>query len=118
MIDALRSTLRTRNVIVLAAADLSHVGPAFGGHPLDLVGRARLGAADEDLMEHICAGDSNGFFEAIHSVGDIHNVCGMAPIYMTMRALSPVKGTQVAYDRCLADEQGTSLVSICGVVFH
>jgi AmmeMemoRadiSam system protein B len=118
MIDALRSVLKTRNAIVLAAGDLSHVGPAFGGLPLDLVGRARLGAADEDLLERICAGDTNGFFEAIRNVGDIHNVCGMAPIYLTMRALSPVKGTEVAYDRCPADEQGTSLVSICGVVFH
>ena len=117
-IDALRSALKTHNAIFLAAGDLSHVGPAFGGLPLDLVGRARLGAADEDLMERICAGDTNGFFEAIRNVGDIHNVCGMAPIYLTMRALSPVKGTEVAYDRCPADEQGTSLVSICGVVFQ
>ncbi len=118
LIDALRSSLKTRNAIVLAAGDLSHVGPAFGGHPLDLVGRARLGAADEDLLERICTGDTNGFFQAIRSVRDIHNVCGMAPIYLTMRALSPVKGTQLAYDRCPADEQGTSLVSICGVVFE
>jgi hypothetical protein len=118
MIEALRSAQKSRNAIVLAAGDLSHVGPAFGGHPLDLVGRARLGSADEDLLERICAGDAKGFFEAIYSVEDIHNVCGMAPIYLTIRALSPVRGTEVAYDRCPADEGGTSLVSICGVVFH
>ena len=118
IVDVLHSALKNRKAIVIAAADLSHVGPAFGGHPLDLIGRARLGAADEDLLERICAGDTHGFFEAIRSVGDIHNVCGMAPIYLTMRALSPAKGTKVAYDRCPADEQGTSWVSICGVVFQ
>ncbi len=118
VVDVIRSALKNRNAIVLAAADLSHVGPAFGGHPLDLVGRARLGSADADLLERICAGDADGFLDAIRSVGDIYNVCGMAPIYLTMRALSPVKGTKIAYDRCPADEVGTSLVSICGVVFH
>jgi AmmeMemoRadiSam system protein B len=118
LVDALRSSLANRNAIVVAAGDLSHVGPAFGGHRLDLMGRARLAAADEELLERICEGDTDGFFEAIRSVGDSNNVCGVAPIYLTMRALSPVKGTKVAYDRCPADEQGTSLVSICGVVFH
>ena len=118
MIEALRTALQSRNAIILAAADLSHVGPAFGGLPLDLVGRARLGAADQELIERICAGDMDGFVEAIRSVGDVNNVCGMAPIYLTMRALSPVKGTKVAYEHCPADEGGTSLVSICGVVFH
>jgi hypothetical protein len=44
-------------------------------------------------------------------------VCGAIPIYLTMRLLSPVQGERVAYDLCPADEQGTSLVSICGVVF-
>jgi AmmeMemoRadiSam system protein B len=118
MINALRSALKKHNAIFLAAGDLSHVGPAFGGYPVDLAGRARLGSADEVLLDLICAGETDGFFEAIRNVGDINNVCGMAPIYLTMRALSPVKGTKVAYDRCPADEQGTSWVSICGVVFH
>ncbi|HEY42596.1 MAG TPA: AmmeMemoRadiSam system protein B [Anaerolineae bacterium] len=116
--EALRSSLSDRNAIVVAAGDLSHVGPAFGGYPLDLVGRARLEAADKELLEQVCSGNTDEFIEAIRSVKDVNNVCGVAPIYLTMRALSPVTGTQVAYDRCPADEQGTSLVSICGVVFH
>jgi AmmeMemoRadiSam system protein B len=116
--ETLRSSLANRNAIVVAAGDLSHVGPAFGGYPLDLVGRARLEAADKKLLEHVCSGNSDEFIEAIRSVGDVNNVCGVAPIYLAMRALSPVTGTQMAYDRCPADEQGTSLVSICGVVFH
>jgi hypothetical protein len=118
VIDALCSALENRNAIVLAAGDLSHVGPAFGGHPLDLVGRAQLGSADEELIERICAGDAIGFLDAICNVGDTNNVCGMAPIYLTMRTLSPVNGTKVAYERCPADEGFTSIVSICGVVFH
>jgi len=32
--------------------------------------------------------------------------------------LSPVRGEQVAYHRCPADDKGTSLVSVCGIVFN
>jgi hypothetical protein len=32
--------------------------------------------------------------------------------------LDPVQGQQVAYDRCPADQNGTSWVSICGILFQ
>jgi AmmeMemoRadiSam system protein B len=118
LIDALRETTARRRVLIVASADLSHVGPAFGGQPLDLVGRARLQAADEALIERICAGDAEGFFAAIKRDGDRRNVCGLPPIYLALRMLSPVQGEQVAYDRCAADGNGTSLVSICGILFQ
>jgi AmmeMemoRadiSam system protein B len=105
-------------MIIIAAADLSHIGPAFGGHPVDLLARARLEAADRVLMDRICDGDEQGFFEAIKQVGDRNNVCGAAPIYLTLRLLSPIKGKVVAYDRCPADAQGLSLVSICGITLQ
>jgi AmmeMemoRadiSam system protein B len=118
LIDALRETAAGRRVLVVASADLSHVGPAFGGQPLDLVGRARLQAADEALIERICAGDAEGFLAAIRRDGDRRNVCGLPPIYLALRMLSPVQGEPVAYDRCPADANGTSLVSICGILFQ
>jgi len=117
LVDALRQTMAGRRVVIVAAADLSHVGPAFGGRPLDFMGRAQLQAADDELVERMCAGDAQGFFAAIRREGDRRNVCGLPPIYLALRVLSPVRGEQVAYERCPADENGTSLVSVCGIVF-
>ena len=117
LLDVLRQTIAGRPVLVVAAADLSHVGPAFGGQPLGWAERARLQAADEELMERICAGDAQGFFTAIQRDGDRRNVCGLPPIYLALRMLHPVQGEQVAYARCPANERGTSLVSVCGIVF-
>lgn len=117
LLDALRPVMARRRVLVVSAADLSHVGPAFGGQPLGFVERARLQTADEELMERICAGDAQGFFAAIQRDGDRRNVCGLPPIYLAMRLLHPVQGEQVAYARCPADDRGTSWVSICGIVF-
>jgi AmmeMemoRadiSam system protein B len=118
LVDALRQATAGRRTLVVAAADLSHVGPAFGGQPLDLIGRAQLKAADLELIERMCEGDAEGFFGAVRRDGDRRNVCGLSPIYLAMRALSPIRGEQVAYDRCPADQNGTSLVSICGILFH
>ncbi|MEA3340809.1 MAG: AmmeMemoRadiSam system protein B, partial [Chloroflexota bacterium] len=92
------------------------VGPAFGGQPVDLMGRARLKAADDELIERTCAGDAAGFFTAIKRVDDRNNVCGLPPIYLTLRALSPVEGERAAYARCPADQDGASLVSVCGII--
>ncbi|MDY6997743.1 MAG: AmmeMemoRadiSam system protein B [Actinomycetota bacterium] len=117
LLDTLRRVTTGRRVLFVAAADLSHVGPAFGGQPLDMGGRAQLQAADGELVERMCAGDAEGFFAAVKRDGDRRNVCGLSPIYLTLRALSPARGNQVAYDRCPADQNGTSLVSICGVLF-
>jgi len=80
-----------------------------------LMERAHLKAADDALLAHICTGDADGFFDAIRRVGDRNNVCGLPPIYLMLRLLPGTQGEVVAYDRCPADANGTSLVSICGV---
>lgn len=115
-VDGLRRVIAEHRTVVVAAGDLSHVGPAFGGPPQSLVEHARLGAADEALIGRICAGDAEGFFAAVRREGDRFNVCGLPPIYLALRLLAPVRGEAVAYQRCPADVQATSLVSICGVV--
>jgi AmmeMemoRadiSam system protein B len=116
-VDSLRRVLADRRAIVVAAGDLAHVGPAFGGRPQGFVERAQLQAADDELIDHMCAGDAGAFFAAIRRDGDRYNVCGLPPIYLALRVLSPVEGERVAYDRCPADANGTSLVSVCGVVW-
>ena len=113
----LSSTIADRSTLIVAAGDLAHVGPAFGGYTLDIMGRARLKAADLELIECMCAGDRGKFLEAVRLVEDRNNVCGIPPIYLALQLLSPVKGEMVVYDLCPADPQGTSVVSICGVLF-
>jgi AmmeMemoRadiSam system protein B len=118
MLEALNTLTADKRSLVVAAGDLAHVGPVFGSPPLDLKGHADLHAEDKRLMKHICDGDATGFLEAILQGEDRNNVCGVPPIYLTLRALHPVRGEMVAYQHCPADQQDTSVVSVCGVVFH
>jgi AmmeMemoRadiSam system protein B len=116
-VSVLKEISTRRRTLLVAAADLAHVGPIFGGEPLDLPGHARLHRSDQELLDRICDGDSTGFLAAIQSEKDRDNICGTAPIYLTMSGLSPVKGQVVDYEHCPADEQDQSAVSVCGVLF-
>jgi len=116
-VEALADATAGRRVIVVAAADLAHVGPAFGDPPVDAVGKADLSAADNQLMESLSKGDAEGMFQQVKRDGDRWKVCGLAPIYLTLRLLGDTTGRLTGYAQCLADQQATSFVSICGMVF-
>lgn len=123
VVDILRAASRGRRTVVIASGDLAHVGPAFGGEPLTATGRTQLYAADEQLIMHMVNGDVEGFYSAIRRVQDANNVCGVAPIYLTMRTLgaahpAAVRGQHIGYAACPADEQGTSVVTVGGMIFH
>src|SRR5690606_38174572 len=106
----------------VASGDLAHVGPAFGGQPLDGSARTAVTAADDDLIRQMRAGDAHGFFECIRQLRDRNNVCGVAPIYLTLQLLEriagPVAGEAAGYAVCPADERNTSAVTVGGMLFQ
>lgn len=117
-IEALRQATAGRAVVVIAAADLAHGGPAFGDpRPLDWVERAQIQAADEQLIDAMCKGDAERVFELVRAEGDRWRICGLLPIYLALRYLNGTHGTRAGYARCPADMRNGSLVSICGVVW-
>lgn len=115
-LNALQRETQGRRVLYVAAGDLAHVGPAFGGEPLTAAARATLRAADNDLIEHMRAGDAERFFAAIKRAQDRNNICGLSPIYLTLRAAGAMSGEMVAYEQCPADEENASAVTVCGIV--
>lgn len=117
-LKALAQATKGRRTLVIAAGDLSHVGTAFGGAPLDLARRAQLREADQELLRHVCTGDADSLLNTIRRTNNRHNVCGIPPLYLALRLLGTSSGELVAYDCCPADSEGTSVVSIAGVVFQ
>lgn len=118
LVVALQSAAAGRRVLWVASGDLAHVGPAFDGAPLDATGKARLAQADRAVIERLCAGDAEGFYTGLQRIGDRNNVCGLSPGYLILQALGATEGECVAYQPCPADEQDTSVVTVCGIVFE
>lgn len=115
LLAVLRQGMAGRKAIVVAAGDLAHVGPAFDGSPVNQDSLKVLNHADDELIQAMCQGDAEGFNGAIQSVQDRNNVCGVSPIYLTLRLLSPSQGQSQGYAVCPADSDQTSVVTICGV---
>jgi AmmeMemoRadiSam system protein B len=113
----LKEAAESHRTLVIAAGDLAHVGPAFGDrHGLDILEKAQLKSADEELMASICAGDADAFWRRIRDEGDRRRICGLPPIYMALSMLGQAQGLVTGYAQCPADQQGLSYVSICGIV--
>lgn len=117
VLEVLRQACETKRTLVIASGDLAHVGPAFGGEPLDDQGKAQIKAADYLLLNRMRSGDSQGFYRAIHSQNNRNNVCGVAPIFLTMQTLNNLPGQQFGYAVCPADEENRSIVTVAGIFF-
>ncbi len=117
LLDALTRATASRNVLIVASGDLSHIGPAFGGEPLDQIAKKELKLHDGQVIEQMRAGDADGFYSTLQRLGDRNNVCGLSPVYLTLKLLGDARGELTGYDICPADEKNTSVVSVGGVVF-
>ena len=116
-VDAVRKATANRRTLIVAAGDLAHVGPAFGDHyPIDVPEKNKLSAADGELIDTIASGDAEGMFSQVKKEGDRRRICGLPPIYLALRLLGETTGKLTGYAQCPADQQGTSFVSICGIV--
>jgi hypothetical protein len=116
-IEAVGKATANKRTLVVAAGDLAHVGPAFGDlYPINLLEKARLLSADKELMSAIAKGDAEGMFQQVKKEGDRRRICGLSAIYLALRLLGKTRGDVAGYAQCPADEQGTSFVSICGIV--
>lgn len=117
VIDAIRQTTAGRRVLVVASGDLAHLGPAFDTDPIGLEDWAKLKVDDDHMLTPLQAGDPDAFFEIIRSEQGRRNVCGTSPFYLSLKLMGEVQGLLTSYDRCVADAQDTSYVSVCGMTF-
>jgi AmmeMemoRadiSam system protein B len=117
-IAALRSALAGRRALVVAAADLAHVGPAFGDPaPFGARERALVRAADEELI----TAAAEGAAAVLHSAGridDRYRICGLGPIACMLELIGPAEPETLIYEQCPADADGGSFVSIAGVLLR
>lgn len=110
---------RRDRVLVIAGADLAHVGPRFGDPvPLDERRRRALRRRDERSIERATSLDPPGFFADVAEDLHTRRVCGLGPIYTLLRALPPASRGQVLhYDQCIDSEEG-SIVSHTSLSFY
>lgn len=108
-VAALRETMADLGgrTVVMASADLAHVGPRFGDRRQITPGQLReVAEADQEMLGLVEAGDAEAFYHAVARDGDRRRICGLPPIYTLLRLLSGAWGRLLAYSQW-PDPQGT-----------
>ncbi len=114
----LRRIVRDENAVILAGADLAHVGPKFGDpRPADPSARRALEDRDRESLDRARQGDALGFFQHVVADRDSRRVCGTGPVYTLLSALDgSAKGKLLYYDQNVDPTEG-SIVSHAGMAF-
>jgi AmmeMemoRadiSam system protein B len=120
-IDGARALVEARpgRVVVVAGADLAHVGPRFGDErPCDIQQRAALESADRESLEQAVALDSAAFWAHVSRDMDTRRVCGLAPIWSLLQSVSGgARGRVLHYEQTVDAEDG-SIVSHAALGFY
>jgi MEMO1 family protein len=117
--DALRKIVDRRRAVVIAGADLAHVGPRFGDpRPLDALERSRLDITDRDSLARAERVDAEAFWEHVVRDLETRRVCGLAPVYSLLRTIAPgARGEIRHYEQTVDPEEG-SIVSHAAMGFY
>jgi hypothetical protein len=120
-LDALRSGIEKRNgrVVIVAGADMAHVGPRFGdATPHDGKKRLALEKTDRASLELATSVDAPAFWEHVAADLDQRRVCGLAPIFSLVDVLpSAARGELLHYEQNVDPDDG-SIVSHAAVAFY
>lgn len=117
--EALRETSLElgRNVCYVAGADLCHIGKKFGD---EVPARSLLGEVRTFDMKALASAvkpDAEGFLATIAGERNRFRVCGVAPIYATLRTAKPTRGQLLCYDQWDEAERH-SAVTFASMAFY
>jgi len=106
-------------VVLVAGADMAHVGPRFGdAKAYDEKARARLASADEGSLLRAAEGEAGRFWSDVARDLETRRVCGLAPIYSLLKALpGGATGELLHYEQTIDAEDG-SIVSHAAVGYY
>lgn len=118
-LSAVRKVVDTKRAVVIAGADLAHVGPRFGDpRAFDEGERRALDETDHESLDHATRGDAEGFWKHVAGDLDARRVCGLAPIYSLLRTVPRgAHGHLRHYEQNVDPDEG-SIVSHAALGFY
>jgi AmmeMemoRadiSam system protein B len=120
-LDGVRELVEGRpgRVVVVAGADMAHVGPRFGDdRAFDAEERAQLERADRASLERATALDPGGFWAHVAEDLEKRRVCGLAPIWSLLRSVSGTAHARVLHYEQTVDREDGSIVSHAAVAYY
>jgi MEMO1 family protein len=119
-IKAIRAQIEAsgKKTLLIASADLAHLGPKYGDQETyPKVREDELKADDEKMFSHLANGDAEGFFQEVSRIKDARKICGLGAIYFITRIAEPSRGELLKWS-VWWDEQTGSAVSFCAMALY
>lgn len=111
-VEALRGLIDAETLVV-AASDLSHIGPGFGrGEDLTRGLLKQVEAEDRAILE---AADPDACFLRLAATAPKRRICGGMPLYILHRILFPARVRMIDYRQCMDDMK---CVTVAGMAFE
>jgi len=118
-LGALADTLDSYDgrTVVIAAADLAHMGLQFGDEERLSSGRlAWVEREDRQMLQKALAGDADGFYADVQKDGDRRRICGAPCVYSLLTVLQGANGSLLKYSQAV-EPDGSSCVSFAAAAF-
>lgn len=115
--DCLASMVEKGDVMLMASADLSHVGPRFGDErelSNQFLGEVEL--SDREYLAAVVSDPVLGL-QSLDAHGDRHHICGSAPIFVVGMALQGRDGKLLGYHQALTPEMRQA-VTYASLIFE
>lgn len=105
------------DTLLVAGADLSHVGAAFGDdRPLDDAYLSDVRASDTAALNYIAQGDPEGFLDFVVQRENETNICSLGCIFALATALPDASATILRYHQAV-DQRTQTCVTCAAVAF-
>jgi AmmeMemoRadiSam system protein B len=109
---------RGSRAVVVAGADLAHVGPRFGDRAYDADAREKLAETDRRSLARAASGDGLALWNDVTADLATRRVCGLGPIYSTLRTMpAGLRGKLLHYEQT-RDANDGSIVSHAAMAFY
>ncbi|NWF94105.1 MAG: AmmeMemoRadiSam system protein B [Syntrophaceae bacterium] len=119
-IEGLKDSLSSigKEVVLIASADLAHVGHQFGDQEgMTEYGLGVLAQEDQEMLAHAERMDAEGFFQSILKDQDRRRICGFPAIYTMLKVLQAREGKLLRYAQAFTPET-QSVVSFASLAFY
>ena len=108
---------QSTGVLVLASADLAHVGIRFGdAEAPNRFTLETLAEEDRRLLEYAERMDAEGFYEVLQREKDRRRICGLSAIYTVLRIVDARRGKILQYGQAM-DAGTQSVVTFASLGF-
>ncbi len=106
-------------MLMIAGADLSHVGPRFGDdRPLEDAWLKHIADSDKAVVKLLQAAQPEGFVDALRDNSNITRICSTGSLYVLRHALRHATWQDLGYHQASDPDSGTCVTCIAAALWR